>query len=68
MIIWRKSRILARPDELPVCDNDQLISEGSLVVSNSCEIKHLKVTEKSISIKGLNVKRIIQVQIIQAAV
>ena len=41
---------------------------GSLVVSNSCQVKRLKVTEKSISIKGLNVNRIIQVQIIQAAV
>ena len=38
---------------------------GSL---NSCQVKHLKVTEKSISIKGLNVNRIIQVQIIKAAI
>ena len=41
---------------------------SSLVVSKSCQVKRLKVTEKSISIKGLNVNRIIQVQIIQGAV
>ena len=38
------------------------------IVYNTGYKLYLKVTEKSISIKGLNVNRIIQVQIIQAAV
>ena len=57
MIIWWKS---------PRKINIDIVKK--LVVSNSCQVKHLKVFEKSISIKGLNVNPIIQVQIIQAAV
>ena len=57
MIIWRKS-----PRKINI---DIVRKLGSIEKLSG---KHLKVTEKSISIKGLNVNRIIQVQVIQAAV